>query len=65
MSDGACACGGACGCGENHAQTEQVYLTKEEYVLRLEQYLKDLKAEIVAVEEELAQIREPAMMPTA
>ncbi|HMN61604.1 MAG TPA: hypothetical protein PJ988_14625 [Anaerolinea sp.] len=60
MSEGSCACGGACGCGESHAQTEQVYLTKEEYVVRLEQYLKDLKAEIVAVEEELAQLLQPA-----
>ena len=60
MSDGACACGGSCGCGENHTHAEQVYLSKEDYILRLEQYLKDLKAEIVAVEEELAQIREPA-----
>ena len=60
MSNGDCACGGSCGCGENHAHSEQVYLSKEDYVIRLEQYLKDLKAEIVAVEEELAQIREPA-----
>jgi hypothetical protein len=65
MPDGACACGGSCGCGENHAQTEQVYLTKEEYVLRLEQYLQDLKAEITAVEEELAQLREPAVTALA
>ncbi len=58
MSEGTCACGGTCGCGGDHAHAEQVYLTKEDYVLRLEQYLKDLKAEIVAVEEELAQLRE-------
>lgn len=54
--DGECACGGSCGCG-GHAQNEPVSLTREEYILRLEQYLTDLKAEIVAVEEELAQVR--------
>lgn len=60
MSDGNCACGGSCGCGNGHAE-ERVYLTKEEYVVRLEQYLQDLKAEITAVEEELSKLREPAM----
>ncbi len=60
MSDGNCACGGTCGCGGNHAHSEQVYLTKDEYIVRLEQYLNDLKAEIKAVEEELMQLRQPA-----
>jgi ribosomal protein L29 len=32
-------------------------LTREEYTARLEQYLEDLKAEIVAVEAELAELR--------
>jgi hypothetical protein len=51
-----CACGGNCAC-----QSEsQVYLTPAEYIVRLEQYLADLKAEIVSVEAELAALRTPA-----
>ncbi len=60
MSEGSCACGGSCGCGGNHEHQQQVYLTKEEYISRLEQYLVDLKAEIKAVEDELLQLRQPA-----
>ncbi len=52
-----CACGGSCGCGGSH---EHQYLTREEYVSRLEQYLVDLKAEIQAVEEELTSLRQEA-----
>ena len=48
-----CACGGSCSCGGHQTQ----YLTREDYVARLEQYLDDLKAEIKAVEEELASLR--------
>ena len=54
-----CACGGSCGCQDN-AQVNRVYLTQEEYVARLEQYLVDLKAEISAVEEELTKLKQPA-----
>jgi hypothetical protein len=51
-----CACGGSCGCrGE---QTETVELTKDAYILRLEAYLGDLKAEIISVERELSQLRQ-------
>ncbi len=66
MSDdigGTCACGGTCGCG-GHGHAEQseevVYLTREEYIARLEEYLGELKAEIQAVEAELTQLRETA-----
>ncbi|HEY3343353.1 MAG TPA: hypothetical protein VGJ97_00395 [Anaerolineaceae bacterium] len=52
-----CACGGSCGCGNGH-QSEMI--SREEYVVRLEQYLVDLKAEIQAVEAELADMRQPA-----
>lgn len=57
-----CACGGTCGCGgHGHAeQTEEVYLTREEYVARLDQYLVELKAEIQAVEAELTELRQTA-----
>jgi hypothetical protein len=63
MSDdigGTCACGGSCGCGGHEHQAEEVYLTREEYVVRLEQYLTELKAEIQAVESELATLRQTA-----
>jgi hypothetical protein len=61
MSGGSCACGGSCGCGHSHGHDQaEVYLTREEYVARLEQYLIDLKNEIKAVEEELAAMRQAA-----
>ncbi len=60
MSDngGSCACGGSCSCGGHHGQ--EVYLTREEYIARLEQYLGELKAEIESVENELAELRQTA-----
>jgi hypothetical protein len=60
MSGENCACGGSCGCGNHAQETTDVYLTREEYVVRLEQYLVDLKAEIQAVEAELFSLRETA-----
>ncbi|MBE0698201.1 MAG: hypothetical protein IH586_14885 [Anaerolineaceae bacterium] len=62
MSDtgGSCACGGSCGCGGEGHHGEQVYLTREEYVARLEQYLVELKAEIESVENELVELRQTA-----
>ncbi len=54
-----CACGGSCGCG-NHTEQTTMYLSREEYIARLEQYLLDLKAEIAAVEAELAELRQTA-----
>lgn len=60
-SQSTCSCGGNCACGGNHA--EEVYLTREEYVARLEQYLVDLKAEIHSVEEELAGLRQEEAQP--
>lgn len=59
---GTCSCGGSCGCGgggHSH-QTQEVYLTRDQYIARLEQYLIDLKAEIKSVEAELAEIRQSA-----
>ncbi len=58
MNGGGCSCGGSCGCG-NHSSSE-VYLTREEYVARLEQYLQDLKDEIRAVEAELTGLKQTA-----
>jgi hypothetical protein len=63
MAGETCGCGGSCACGGGHAHGHdqaEVYLTREEYVARLEQYLVDLKAEIKAVEEELVSMRETA-----
>jgi hypothetical protein len=60
MSGESCSCGGSCGCGNHSQEATEVYLTREEYVSRLEQYLVDLKAEIQAVEAELFTLREPA-----
>lgn len=63
MSDemgGTCACGGSCGCGGHDQQAEEIYLTREEYITRLEQYLVELKAEIEPVQSELAQLRQTA-----
>lgn len=57
-NDHECACGGSCGC--NSAESETVELTRDEYVTRLENYLRDLKAEIAMVEQELASLREAA-----
>lgn len=63
MSDhngGSCACGGSCGCGGHEQQAQEVYLTRDEYLARLEQYLVELKAEIEAVEAELVELRQTA-----
>lgn len=57
MSEHECGCGGSCNCGGEH-QESRIYLTRDEYISRLEQYLADLKTEIVAVEEELAMLRQ-------
>ena len=57
MSEETCACGGNCSCGSHNHDEAEVYLTREEYTHRLEQYLDDLKAEIQAVEAELASLR--------
>lgn len=55
-----CACGGSCGCGGQGHHAEEIYLTREEYIARLEQYLLELKAEIQAVESELVELRQTA-----
>ena len=57
-SEHACACGGNCGC-QSSQQADTVSLTREEYATRLEQYLLELKSEIVAVEKELLGLKNP------
>lgn len=54
-----CACGGNCGCQENE-QVESVYLSREDYVARLEDYLVQLKNEISSVEKELEKLKQTA-----
>jgi len=55
-----CACGVSCGCGGHDNNTEEVFLTREEYIARLEQYLQELKGEIQAGEAELVELRQAA-----
>ena len=57
-SEQECACGGSCGC--NTADEDVIELSRDQYTLRLENYLRDLKAEIQMVEQELASLRETA-----
>ena len=45
-----------CGCGEGR-NFRRRYQTKAEQVAELEDYLKDLKAEVQAVEEQLADLQ--------
>jgi hypothetical protein len=53
--EGSCDCGGDCCEGDMHL--ERRFLTKEEQIEELEQYLADLKLEIQAVEERLADLK--------
>ncbi len=54
--EGACECGGGgCCCGNGRFQRR--YQTKAEQITELEEYLGELKAEVQAVEERLADLR--------
>jgi len=55
-----CSCGGNCGCQDEASETQQVYLTRDEYIGRLEEYLGRLKEEIESVEQELVDLRQTA-----
>jgi hypothetical protein len=50
-----CECGGECEC--HHGGFERRYQTKAEQIAELEAYLSDLKLEVQAVEEHLADLR--------
>jgi hypothetical protein len=63
-----CACGGDCKCGESGCHCDEScgfesrrlqrrYQTKAEQIAELEAYLNDLKLEVQAVEEMLADLR--------
>jgi hypothetical protein len=56
QSDHECSCGGDGGC-ECGGGFERRYQTKAEQITELEAYLGDLKTEVQAVEEHLADLR--------
>jgi hypothetical protein len=58
QSDEGCSCGcdGSCDCGGHAGYFERRYQTKAEKIAELEAYLGDLKTEVQAVEEHLADL---------
>jgi len=53
-----CDCGGGdCQCGCGNGGFRRRYQTKAEQISELEEYLNELKAEVQAVEEQLADLR--------
>lgn len=54
-----CECGCTCDCHSHHhgGYFERHYQTKEEKIAELEAYLNELKLEVQAVEEHLADLR--------
>ena len=50
-------CGGGCQCGGGNGGFRRHYQTKGEQISELEGYLAELKAEVQAVEERLADLR--------
>ena len=56
--DGACECGGGCDCGcGGGGHFQRRFQTKAEQIEELEAYLAELKLEVQAVEEHLADLR--------
>ena len=56
QSDQECSCGCHAGC-ECGGHFERRYQTKAEQIAELEEYLEELKTEVQAVEEHLADLR--------
>jgi hypothetical protein len=52
-----CDCDCDCDCGNHHSHFERRYQTKAEQIAELEAYLGELKTEVQAVEERLADLR--------
>jgi hypothetical protein len=52
-----CGCSCGCGCGGHSGSFERRYQTKAEQIIELETYLAELKTEVQAVEEHLADLR--------
>ena len=57
QSDQGCSCGCDCECGGHAGRFERHYQTKAEQIAELEAYLNELKTEVQAVEEHLADLR--------
>jgi hypothetical protein len=57
QSEEGCSCGCGCECGGHDGYFERRYQTKEEKITELESYLNELKTEVQAVEEHLADLR--------
>jgi hypothetical protein len=56
-SEEGCSCGCGCECGGHDMGFERRYQTKAEKIADLEAYLSELKTEVQAVEEHLADLR--------
>jgi hypothetical protein len=57
-SENECECGSSCDCScHDHYGFERRYQTKAEQIEELEDYLAELKTEVQAVEEHLADLR--------
>ena len=60
-NEGACSCDCGCDCGCDcdcgHGKFHRRYQTKAEQISELEKYLAELKTEVQAVEERLADLR--------
>jgi hypothetical protein len=52
-----CDCDGGCECSCHQSHFERRYQTKAEQIAELESYLSELKLEVQAVEEHLADLR--------
>ncbi len=55
--NGECDCGNDCGCECSDGGFQRRYLTKAEQAAELEAYLADLRLEVQAVEERLADLK--------
>ncbi len=55
--EGGCTCGCGCECCDDDSHFQRRYLTKAEQAAELEAYLAELKLEVQAVEERLADLK--------
>jgi len=57
VCDCECGCGSECECSCHQGRFQRRYQTKAEQIAELEEYLAELKTEVQAVEEHLADLR--------
>jgi iron-sulfur cluster repair protein YtfE (RIC family) len=55
--NGTCDCGGGCECCGGNSRFQRRYQTKAEQIAELEAYLAELRLEVQAVEERLADLK--------